>query len=982
VLVVQVLGPTRAWRDSTALDLGPTGRRAVFGLLALASGRPLARRELIDALWGDRPPDSATNVIQTHVKHLRRLLEPGRQARAPSSRLPMVGDGYALHLPTDVLDVARFRDLTSRAAESERSGDLHRTAELLSEALRLWRGLPLADVPILADHPQVLALVGERRTALARYAQAMVAIGRAADVIPILAEDAAANHLDESAQARLVRAYHAAGQRAQAFATYDSARRLLSDELGVGPGPELVAAYLSLLEEPPAPPSTVEVTRPAVNQLPGDVFGFTGRSAELAILDAIPGPADATATTISLLTGTAGVGKTALAVHWAHRTRKQFPDGQLYVDLRGYDPERPMSPGEALARLLDALGVAGHEIPLDLDQRAARYRSEISARRMLVVLDNASSVDQVRPLLPGTPNCLVLATSRDSLAGLVALHGARRLDLDLLPEGDARTLLRTLVGDRVDRTPESAAALAEQCARLPLALRVAAEMAVSRPATPLSELVDELADRQRRLQLLDPGGDVRAAVRVVFSWSYQSLPPDAAQAFRRIGVHPAPDFDAYAVAALAGVDLDAAQRVLDALARAHLVWRDGSGRFGAHDLLRAYAMELARECETEQERSAAVDRLLDHYLATAALAMDVLYPAERANRPVVAAPNGPVPPLRNAAAARAWLAAERPTLVATCAYAAAHDRHRHAVDIAATLYRYLEGDHYPDALALQASALRAARLAGSEPMQAITLTNLGAIHRLLGNYGPAGEHLRAAIDLHRRTGDRLGEARATSNLGIVADRTGDHDTAARHHLTALAVYRDLGHLHGEASTLINLGGVYTRPGSYTEAAELLERALVLFRELGDRVGEASALANLGDVYTFLGRYVEATRYLREAHALFRATNHRYGQCVVLSNLGNTHARLGDHVQAAMCFRESIAVCHSIGHRYGEASALNGLGDVLRATDRPTDALTAYREALALAAETGDVDEQVRAHAGIAALTNAVGFELTPIDSEA
>lgn len=353
-------------------------------------------------------------------------------------------------------------------------------------------------------------------------------------------------------------------------------------------------------------------------QLPADVDVFTGRAEELAELDHLlaagltAGPGS-TAVVITAVSGTAGVGKTALALHWAHRVRGEFPDGQLYVNLRGYDSDPPIPVEDALAGLLRALGLAGPDIPPEVDERAAAYRSLLDGRRILVVLDNAASVEQIRPLLPGARSCVVVVTSRDSLAGLAARHGARRLDLDLLPPDDAVALLRALIGERVDAEPDAAATLAEQCARLPLALRMVAELVATRPGTSLAGLVDELAGGQRRLERLNAGGDPRTTVRAVFSWSYRHLPADAARAFRLLGLHPGPDLDADAAAALTDTAVEQAQYLLDLLARAHLISLTSPGRYTMHPLLHAYSTQLATENDTEAERQAALTRLLATY---------------------------------------------------------------------------------------------------------------------------------------------------------------------------------------------------------------------------------------------------------------------------------------------------------------------------------------------------------------------------------
>jgi DNA-binding SARP family transcriptional activator/Flp pilus assembly protein TadD len=1008
-LRIQILGPVRAWRDDRSVELGETGQRAVLGLLALAGGHPVSRAELVDALWGERSPTTVANVIQTYVKHLRRLLEPDRQPRTPSVVLPAMGDGYALRVPADRLDVACFRRWVAGAAAARQSGDMQRAAALLDRALQLWDGPPLADVPVLSAHPKTIALVRERRGALLQYADALIAVGAAGDAIPVLEELAGADPLDEAAKARLIRAYHATGQRARAFTLYRETRRQVADELGLDPGPELAAAHTALLSGDTLPAAAAEPAdgrgQPRPAQLPADVRGFTGRASELSTLDRLlrtgpadrpgrdgpadrpgwadrpvqagrDGPADRddrsdetaadpAALVVCVISGTAGVGKTALAVRWAHRARKHFPDGQLYLNLRGYDPDQPMPPGEALDRFLAAIGVTGQDTSLDPDDRAARYRTEIADRRMLIVLDNAASVEQIRPLLPGTSSCVVLVTSRDSLAGLVALHGARRLELDPLPLADAVTLLERLIGPRVPAEPPTAAALAGQCARLPLALRVAAELVTSRPAAPLSDVVAELADQQRRLDLLDAGDDARAAVRTVFHWSYQHLPAEPARAFRLLGAHPGADFDGYAVAALVGTDLTSARRLIDLLARAHLIQSTGAGRFGMHDLLRGYASQLAQADDAGMPLRLALTRLFDYYRAAAAAAMDCMHPADRHHRPPVAVPDTPVPPLAEPATARAWLDTHRPTLVEACGYGATRGWPGHSVDLAATLYRYLEGGYYTDALTIHRHALHAARETGDQAGEAHALTDLGAIDRLLGRYGTAGDHLRQAVTGYQQTNDRLGEARALSNLGIVEERLGQYESAIEHHQRALTLYRQGGDRHGEASTLNNLGAVYPERGNYESAKERYHQALACYRTLGDRAGEAIVLSNIGTVDVQLGLHPSATGHFQRALTIFRELGHRYGEAAVLNNLGDVETQIGRIDPAIERQQQALAIFRELGHRYGEASVLNSLGEALRSSSRPYDARVHHEAALTIAADTGDRDEQARAHDGLA-----------------
>jgi len=705
------------------------------------------------------------------------------------------------------------------------------------------------------------------------------------------------------------------------------------------------------------------------------VRGFTGRHDELGELDRlfIEAGDQSTAVVISAVAGTAGVGKTALAVRWAHRVRDRFPDGQLYVDLRGYGPDRPIPADKALARFLTDLGVAGRDIPLDIDDRAARYRTEINGRRMLVVLDNAASVEQIRPLLPGTRSCSVVVTSRDSLPGLVALHGGRRLELGLLPHPDAVTLLHKLIGERVEAEPEAAATLAAQCARLPLALRVAAELATARPTTPLADLVHELADQAQRLHRLDAGGDPRAAVRVVFSWSYKHLPADAARAFRLAGLHPGSDLDIYATGALTNTTPDGAKRSLDILARAHLIHLTGPGRCAMHDLLRAYAHDLANSQDSEADRQAALTRLFDYYLAAAAGARDARSPAERRRRPRVSPDDSPTPPVADPAAALAWLDAERPNLVAVCTHTAAYGWPGHTIELATTLFRYLDaGAHFPDALSIHTDARNAASQTGDRAAEAYALANLGVVHMRQGRYQQAAGHYREALPLFRQTPDRGGEARTLTHLGLVNWRQGRYEQAAERHGQALTRYRETGNRVGEANALSNLGLVRWRQGRNREAAEGHRQALSLYRETGHRFGEANALANLGVVYLGQGRYGEATDDLRQALAVFRETGNRIGEGYALANLGVVNLRQGRYGQAADDLRQALAVFRETGDRDGEAEALNRVGETLHATGQSEQARAQHAAALTLAVETGDRYQQARAHIGLAHARQAAG----------
>src|SRR5215472_15445216 len=942
VVEFRLLGPVEVWAPDRCLEMGPPQQRSVLAALAVDAGRPVFRDTLINRIWSERAPKGAASALYAHINRIRRVLA-AEAAGAEPARLARRSGGYMLEVDPHEVDLHRFRRLALAARDRQRPDD--ERARLLREALDLWRGEPLAGLP--GEWPARMrdSWEEERLDAAVAWAQAELRMGRPGEVIGPVRELVVGHPLKERLIGVLMHALAAAGRDAEALECYAIARSRLVEALGAEPGRELRGVHLAILKgERPAPPKGEALVAgsasrsgplPVPAQLPPDVRGFTGRHDELGELDRlfIEAGDQSTAVVISAVAGTAGVGKTALAVRWAHRVRDRFPDGQLYVDLRGYGPDRPIPADRALARFLTDLGVAGRDVPLDVDDRAARYRTEINGRRMLVVLDNAASVEQIRPLLPGTRSCSVVVTTRDSLPGLVALHGGRRLELGLLPHPDAVTLLRKLIGERVEAEPEAAATLATQCARLPLALRVAAELATAHPTTPLADLVRELADQAQRLQRLDASGDPRTAVRAVFSWSYKHLPADAARAFRLAGLHPGSDLDVYAAAALTNTSVDGARRSLDVLARAHLMHLTGAGRYGTHDLLRAYACDLAKSQDSKADRRTALTRLFDYYLAAAATARDARSPAERRQQPRIPPAGLPTPSVADPAAALAWLDAERPNLVAVCTHTAAHGWPGHTIRLATTLFRYLDaGAHFPDALSIHTDAGNAASQTGDRAAEAYALANLGVVHMRQGRYEQAAEHYRAALPLFRESGDRVGEARTLTHLGLVNWRQGRYWQAAERHGQALTRYRETGTRVGEANALANLGVVYLRQGRYEQAADDLRHALTLFRETGNRVGVGYALANLGVVYLRQGHYEQAADDLRQALTVFRET----------------------------------------GDRDGEAEALNRMGETFHATGQSEQARAQHTAALALAVETGDRYQQARAHTGLAHTRHAAG----------
>jgi tetratricopeptide (TPR) repeat protein/transcriptional regulator with XRE-family HTH domain len=714
--------------------------------------------------------------------------------------------------------------------------------------------------------------------------------------------------------------------------------------------------------------------RAVPRHLPAATAGFTGRTGELKTLTRLLDTGSPSGTmVISAIGGTAGVGKTTLALHWAHQVAGRFPDGQLYVNLRGYDPDQPMPSADALAGFLRALGVPGQEIPADSEERAGRYRSLLAGRRMLVLLDNASSAEQVRPLLPATPDCVTVVTSRDTLAGLVARDGARRLDLDLLSPADADILLTALIGDRAAADPEATSALAARCARLPLALRVAAELAAARPSVPLASLAAELADQQRRLDLLEAGGDPRTAVRAVFSWSYRQLDPAAARLFRLAGLHPAAGLDGHAAAALTGTAPQAAQPVLDGLARAHLIQVTERGRYGQHDLLRAYARELAVGLDGTAEGQRTLTRLFDHYLYTAATAMDTLFPAEIRRRPRIPAPTTASPGLAETDAARAWLDTHRDTLVLVAAHAATHGWPAHAVLLSATLFRYLDlGGHFDEAAVLHGQAREAAASGGDVIAEAAAANRLGITEWRRERYETAASYLHRSLTLYQDTSDRRGEISALTNLATVETTRGHYPKATGHLRRALQLSQDIGDRFGEGHALGNIGNIEMRQGHYREAAARQQQALTLYREIGDQAGEVTALTRLGVAEIHLGQYDQATGHQQEALGLYRETGDRYGMASALANLATIDRDQGRHGRAVERQQQALALYREMGGGVGEAQALNGLGEALLAAGQPDRARTQHARAIELARTAGEKNQQARAHEGIGHAHQALG----------
>jgi tetratricopeptide (TPR) repeat protein/transcriptional regulator with XRE-family HTH domain len=692
--------------------------------------------------------------------------------------------------------------------------------------------------------------------------------------------------------------------------------------------PVTLAAFAA--PSPPDRPGIKGQDRVVPRQLPRAVGCFTGRAGELAELTGLldqAGAQPAGTVVISAVGGTAGVGKTALAVRWAHRVAGRFGDGQLYVNLRGFDPSgTPAAPEAVISGFLDALGVPPGQIPPGPEAQAGLYRSLVADKRMLIVLDNARDEQQVRPLLPASPASLVLVTSRSQLGGLAAAEGARLISLDVLTHGEAVQLLAARIGGaRAAAEPAAVDQIASLCACLPLALSVAAARAAARPGFPLAALAAELADSAGRLDALD-AGDPGSSVRAVFSWSTRQLSGRAARMFRLLGLHPGPDFTVPAAASLAAIAEAEARRLLDGLARGHLIAEHVPGRYAFHDLLRAYAAEQAQHTDSDTSRREATGRALDHYLHTAARAALLLNPAKE----LVAL----APPRPGAAAgqpagysqALAWFEAEHQVLLAAVALAAGSGFDSHAWQLPWALAAFLQPrGHWQEWATTQRIALAAAARLGDTAAQAQSGRLLALACADLGDHDQARGHFASSLALYQQLGDRLGEAKIQQNLGFLAQRQGRYADALGHVEQALRLYQTIGDKPGEAEALNNVGWCHGLLGDYQEARAFCRQAVTRTAEAGNRWLEGYAWDSVGYAEHHLGNLAEATACYQRALSLHRESGDRFLEAETLTRLGDTDHAAGKLAQAREAWQQALAILDDLQHHdAGQVRAKLGL----------------------------------------------------------
>ncbi|HEY8472369.1 MAG TPA: BTAD domain-containing putative transcriptional regulator [Natronosporangium sp.] len=910
----RLLGPVRLEAGGEQVDLGPPKQRLVLAALLVDAGRPVRTDTLVDRVWEPAPAE-ARNALYAHIMRIRRALANAARAGGEPVSLVRRAGGYLLEADPSLVDWHRFRQLTGAARDP--AVDDRRRAELLREALELWHGTPLADL----SGPWVERLRASWQRhhldAVVAWSDAELRLGHHQPVLDRVRDLVADHPLDEPLVAVLMRALHAAGRDADALAQYEAIRHRLADALGTDPGAELRELHRALLRGEPvaaAPPTEPAPAHPAVPpaQLPPDVAGFAGREAELAALDALLAGRDqpdlpVTAVAIATISGTAGVGKTSLAVHWAHRVRDRFPDGQLYVDLRGFsaDGEDATDPQLVVRSFLAALGVPSDRVPPEVDAQVGLYRSLLADRRMLILLDNARDADQVRPLLPGAPGCLVLVTSRRQLSGLVAGHGARPIALDLLSRAESGQLLARRLGpQRLATDPAAVDRIIAQCARLPLALAIVAARATAYPQYPLATLADQLAAPAAGIDTFasdDPATDIRS----VFSWSYRQLSDPAARLFRLLGLHTGPDLEVPAVAALAGLDESPTRRLLAELGNAGLVAEPAAGRYTFHDLLRGYARELATETDPAAERAAAVRRLQDWFLLSARAATGLLIP-EMVRLPVPAKADPAVTGMAwdDPAAATRWLEREHDNLLALIANPPAGGSPAVSWLLADALRYWFLSRNDRAAWTRSAEAGQAAARAANNPAaQAAMAHVLGSGAYIWADYQGAVAHYQRGLPLARAAGDHLRAAALHASLGDVRVQLGEVDTALDDFEQAYQLRRISG-APIPATLVASLAGACLEAGRLREVVEHCREAWSLAR--GPHV-KAIILEEVADAYRYLGELTRARRYGQRAVELARGLDAPGLEAEALHTLSRTLADAGDLAGAAELAERMVAV---------------------------------------------------------------------------
>ncbi|MFI9600178.1 AfsR/SARP family transcriptional regulator [Streptomyces sp. NPDC052043] len=975
----RILGPLDARWAGEPLSITAPKERDLLALLLLRADRTVSAEELIDGLWGNKPPATARTTLHNYVKRLRRGLLTAGGDREVLSTSP---GGYVLRLDNATLDHREFEKLNHRASEARERGELVPAAARLRAALALWRGDALADSR--ADHlvhVEAPRLNDGRIFVFEQWIDVELRLGRHKEVIADLQAEVAGHPLCEGLYVRLLVALYRSGRRNDALMVYQRARSRLVRDIGLEPGPELAAVHGRILADDASlldpgahvedgvgasvdasPPESSGWVLPA--QLPPSNPAFIGREPAMRRLDSLLPNREGVsgAAGIALVTGQAGIGKTALAIHWGHIRRDHFPDGQLHANLHGYDNGRPARPIDVLSGFLRAFGVPAQRVPAEEESAAALYRSLCVGKQLLVVLDNARSAAQVRPLVPASGGCLVVVTSRDVLGGLVARDGAVPVPLAVLEPSEAEQLLVKMVGAaRVQAEPSAAVALTSACACLPLAVGVTAADLALHPDRSLTDQLSRLGgDRLTALQI---EGDERSAVRAVLDTSYTALEPEAARMFRLLGLMPGADVPLPAAAALAGVPESEAVGLLNQLTRTYLLDEHTVGRHTFHDVLRAYARERAHQLDSEDERTEALARLNQWYLASVGAAVRVYLP-EALRLPVADTGGGLT--FADAGAALEWLDTERANIVAVVQHTAQYGPWPVAWTLADALRPYLmQRAHASDWLSVASAGLAAAEADRSLPGQAAAHRSLSSAYVNQSTYEKSRFHDLRALDLYRRIGAAEGQSAVLNSLALTSWYTGELEHALLYGEQSVTTCRGAGFRMGEAIALGNLGAVLHEMGRLPEAQTRLTEALAVCEDMSPGLPTLAAIArrNLGVVLHDRGDVRESVAALTEAADMQRGRGSHIDLVYTLCWLAVASLQSGDRAAALAYIDEATAL--KTGETRAQSHVQTARGLLSQSIGNHSSAVRRFQEARKLAGGCDARTQELRALVGLA-----------------